>query len=107
MADNSVSDHSEGLQTAGDVNVQEAVIIRGDGAEIDVRTFIIELNIFEDMFKNGLSGNIMMVDAANVVGKFPILGDEYLRLKIKTPTIESQIYKTFKIYSITKIVLGS
>lgn len=101
MADNSVSDQSEGLQTAGDVVVEEAVIIRNDGAEIDIRTFIIELNIFEDMFKNGLSGNIMMVDAANVVGKFPILGDEYIRLKIRTPTIESQIYKTFKVYSIT------
>jgi len=101
MADNSVSDHSEGLQTAGDVNVEEAVIIRNDGAEMDIRTFIIELNIFEDMFKNGLSGNIMMVDAANIVGKFPILGDEYIRLKIKTPSLETQIYKTFKIYSIT------
>jgi len=101
MADKTTADQSEGLQTAGDVDVEEAIIIRNDGAEMDIRTFIIELNIFEDIFKNGIYGNIMMVDAANVVGKFPVLGDEYVRFKIKTPSLESQIYKTFKIYSIT------
>lgn len=91
----------EGLQTAGDVDVQEVTILKSTGEEIDIRTLTTEINIYEDIFKTGLYGKILLIDAANIVGKFPIIGDEYIRLKIKTPTLQQHIYKTFKVYSIT------
>lgn len=94
-------DASEGLQTAGDITIDEVVIIKADGQELDCRQLLIELNIFEDIFKNGLSGNVLFVDAGNFVGNFPITGNEYIRFLMKTPTLNQRIYKTFKIYSIT------
>jgi hypothetical protein len=91
----------EGIQTAGDVDIQEVVILKANNEELDIRTLVTEINIYEDIFKPGLYGKILLVDAANIVGKFPIIGDEYIRLKIKTPSIQQHIYKTFKVYSIT------
>lgn len=98
-------DASEGLQTAGDITIDELVLIRSDGAEMDIRTLLGEFNLFEDMFKNGLYGNILLLDAGNFVSKFPIVGNEYIRVLMKTPTLSQRIYKTFKIYSITDRML--
>lgn len=90
-----------GIQTAGDVNVKEVVVIKDNGEELNLGQLVGEINIFEDMFKNGLYGNIMLIDAGNFITKFPIIGNEYIRLLIETPSLPQRIYKTFKVYSIT------
>jgi hypothetical protein len=97
MADNI----DDSIQTAGDVRVDEVKIIKESDEELDVRQLVAELNIFEDMYKNGLYGNIMLIDAGNFVTKFPIVGNEYIRIKVRTPSLNQIIYKTFKVYSIT------
>ena len=90
-----------GVQTAGDIDIKECIIIRNDGAELDIRQFIGELNIFEDIFKNGVYGNLLIMDAANLTQNFPIVGEEYIRIQLQTPSMSSVIRRTFKIYSIT------
>lgn len=92
---------ADGVQAAGDIRIKECVIIRNDFAEIDVKAYIGELNIFEDVFKNGLYGNLLMIDASNLTQNFPIVGDEYIRLRLQTPGMTDEIYRTFKVYSIT------
>jgi len=92
---------ANGVQTAGDVDVKEVAIIKDNNEELDIRQLVGEINIFEDMFKNGLYGNILLVDAGNFITKFPIIGNEYIRLRIETPSMPQRIYKTFKVYSIT------
>jgi hypothetical protein len=91
----------EGIQTAGDVKVIEVVVIKENNEELNVLQMVGEINIFEDMFKNGLYGNVLLIDAGNFVSKFPIVGNEFLRLQIRTPQLNQRIYKTFKVYSIT------
>ena len=53
------------------------------------------------MFKNGLYGNILMIDASNLIQNLPIIGDEMIRLKLRTPGLPQEIYRTFKVYSVT------
>jgi len=91
----------DAVQTPGDVRVDEVKIIKETDEELDIRQLVIELNIFEDIYKNGLYGNLMLADAGNFVSKFPIVGNEYIRLKVRTPGLPQIIYKTFKVYSIT------
>lgn len=95
------NDNKDGVQTAGDVKVEEAIIVKDNNEQLDIRQLIAEINIFEDMFKNGLYGNIMLIDAGNFASRFPIVGNEYIKLKIVTPGLPQIIYKTFKVYSIT------
>lgn len=91
----------QGVQAAGDIRFEECKLINNAGVEIDIRAYIGELNIFEDMFKNGVYGNILMIDASNLAQNFPIIGDELIRFKLKTPGLPQEIYRTFKVYSVT------
>lgn len=91
----------QGLLSAGDIEIVQAVIINQAGQEYDVKLFIGELNIFEDMYRPGMYGNLLVIDANNLSNIIGLIGDEYLRLALVTPTMEALIFKTFKIYSIT------
>lgn len=91
----------DGVRAAGDADFKEIVLIKSSGEEVNIHQYVGELNIFEDMFKNGMYGNLLIIDAGNLSQNFPIVGEEYLRIKIVTPSINSEIYRTFKIYSIS------
>lgn len=97
---------SRGVSAAGDIHIDEVTLITVDGKEIDISLYVSELNIFEDMFRPGLAGNILIIDNSNLSQRFALIGDEYLRLKFWTPTMEgSKIHKTFKVYSITDKIM--
>lgn len=97
MADNVIS-------RAGDIEILEVVITTNSGQETDIRLHIGELNLFEDMYAPGLYGNLLVVDAINLNNILSLTGDEWITLKLKTPSmpeVSSLIHKTFKLYSIT------
>ena len=98
----SQTDLSTGVSAAGDVDLHEVTLITATGAEIDIRLYVSELNLYEDMFRTGLAGNLLIIDNANLTQRYGIIGDEYVRIKFFTPSMEgAAIYKTFKVYSIT------
>jgi len=78
-----------GAQYAGDVDIQEALLVSPTGNITDLTKDVIinEINIFEDMFRSSISGNIIITDTNDIVTKVPIVGQEYLTLKIVTPTL--------------------
>ena len=80
---------SVGVQYAGDFNLEEALLISPTGNVTDLITdvVIVEMNIFEDMFKSSITGSIIVTDTNDKVSKIPIVGQEYLTLKIRTPTL--------------------
>ena len=100
----------QGVFSAGDIDIRECVIISmPSGTEFSLREgYIGEINIFEDMYRGGLYGNILVLDANNLAGVIGLTGDEYLRIDVVTPSMEkSAIRKTFKVYSVTdKIMLS-
>ena len=49
-----------------------------------------EVNIYEDIFKNALTGNIFVADTENLISNLPIIGQETLSLKIKTPNFDEK-----------------
>lgn len=102
----SQTDLTKGVNAAGDVQLDEVTLITSSGEEIDIRLFVSELNLYEDMFRTGLAGNILIIDNANLAQQYGIIGDEYVRIKFYTPSMENTvIYKTFKVYSITDKIL--
>lgn len=89
------------FQSAGSVDIQTLSLISSSGRFENIKDFMSELNIYEDIFSNSLYGTLLMVDSRNLLKEFPIVGDEYLVVKIKTPSTNSLISKTFRIYSVT------
>jgi hypothetical protein len=90
------------VTSAGDIEIQEVTIITVNGTEINIQLYMVELNLYEDIYKSGLHGSLLIVDANNLSQNLGLTGDEYLRIKILTPSMtDSVIHKIFKVYSIT------
>jgi hypothetical protein len=93
----------DGITRAGDVRIEKLTLISSENKSIDLSEFLVELNIFEDIFSNYLRGNIVLSDSRNLIEKLNIHGEEVLIVKIRTPSLgeESVIKKTFRTFKIS------
>ena len=89
------------LQTAGAVDIQELTLVSKNMEFLQIKDYLAELNITEDLYSPTMYGNLVLVDNRNLIKELDITGEEYLIVKFKTPTSESFISKTFRIYAIT------
>ena len=96
-----MANSNQGVQKAGDVEILDVKLITTTNNVIDLTDFLAELNIYEDMFANSMHGNLMIVDARNLIEKGPIIGEEYLIVKIRTPSFTDVISKTFRVYRVS------
>lgn len=96
-------DFQEGVTRAGDVRIEQLILVASNNTVIDLSEFLVELNIYEDMFSNYMHGNIVITDSRNLIEKLNIHGEEVIILKIRTPTLDevSVIKKTFRTYKIS------
>lgn len=101
----------ESLIRASDVRVEEVTITNiENGTTVDLSNFMVELNLFEDIFAPCMSGTIVIVDSMNLITDLPIIGTELITIKVRTPTLEDHpsniIEKTFQLYSIENRALN-
>ena len=101
------------LQKAGDVLFNEIMLVTNGGI-IDIRNFVVEVNIYEDMFSPCLHGNVVIRDTENLIEKVPLIGDEILTLDISTPQLAqapydptNKIQKSFAVYAIKNRFLSN
>lgn len=91
----------------GDVLIDSITIESAAGAILDVRSQFISMNIYEDIFANGLSGFIVLVDALNLSRYLQITGREKLKITFATPGEDTQntfLTKEFIIYKVASEV---
>ena len=79
----SVQTNSPSLQSPGDVDIQELFLVTAKGNYINLDSYLIEFNIYEDLFSNTLSGDIAISDSRNLIKELPIMGDEFIVIKLK------------------------
>jgi len=93
----------QGLQRAGEVRIEQLKLINASNDVIDLSEFVVELNLYEDLFKSYLHGNLVITDSRNIIDKFNIHGEEFLNVKLRTPSFpdEQVIEKTFRIYKLS------
>ena len=81
---------AEGLTAAGNFKIDDARILTSTGLEVNIFPSIIAITLYESTELLTLSGNILMQDSANIANIGPIIGQEYLFLKIRTPTFKDE-----------------
>ena len=81
------------LKKPGQYNLTDVVLVsyrslRGDNTaeKIGIDTMVAELNIYESIYNKTLSGDLLIIDSQNVVGKLPLTGNERLEFKFFTPS---------------------
>ena len=97
----------DGLQTPGEVTIEELSLISTNGKSISLIDYLIELNLYESIFSNVISGEIILSDSANLIRHFPITGEEYLSVRLKTPGFDNdnkyKIEKIFRVFTVEDI----
>jgi hypothetical protein len=79
-----------GLKSGGEFNILQADLILSTGKVVGLKASIIALTIFENINEDSLTGNLLMQDAFNLASFGPIIGQEYLKLKIATPSLSGE-----------------
>lgn len=73
------------LQYAGEYDLLECKLYTSKSTTVDLRQEIVEIDIYEDILRGGLTGRILVADTHSLITSLPITGEEGLSIKIKTP----------------------
>ena len=76
------------IKYAGEVELTKLVLISSSGVAIDLTELVITINMFESVFSHAMSGSILIGDTNNLAVNLPIIGQEYLRIKLNTPSLD-------------------
>ena len=79
---------TQGIQYAGEFDVLELTLYSSSGVVVDLSKSAMEVNLFEDVFKNSMSGSILTYDTENLIMNMPVIGQEFVTLRLKTPTLQ-------------------
>lgn len=76
----------DGLQKPGDVIINQLLLnTASSDVSLDLKPYMMEFHLYEDIFSPTLQGSVIIRDAVNLIGKLPIIGDEVLTVDIQTP----------------------
>ena len=75
----------QGLQHAGDYDLDGALIVGSSGEKVNVHGQVKELNIYQSIDSPFMSGNMLIADSQGVAEILPLLGQERLLFSLKTP----------------------
>ena len=93
---------SQKISKAGDVLIEKVQITTTKGFYQDITNQVIGLQIFEDILSPFITGTLEMRDGLDLMNVFPFNGEEFLELKVSTPTLnEGNIDGKFYIYKMT------
>ena len=101
--------NAEVIRFAGDVSIDNIEVISSNGFGADIANQVVALEIYEDLFSPFISGVLAVKESLDLTNLFPFVGQEYLNLRIHTPTfsgkdkiIDDQFY-IFKLNNRAKI----
>jgi hypothetical protein len=78
--------NSEVIRFAGDVSIDKIEIISATGYGMEVSNQVAALEIYEDLFSPFISGVLALKDSLDLANLFPFVGEEYVNIKIHTPS---------------------
>lgn len=91
------------INFAGDIDINEITLITRNNENYDLSGVFSELNLYEDIHAGFMCGNVLVSDGVAIFENLPIVGEELIRIRIKTPGFldNDEIYMTFKVYAVT------
>ena len=91
-----------GVQYAGEYVLEECRLLSSTGVVARLDDSVIEMNLFENMFTSSLMLSLVIVDKENMVMNMPIVGQEFVSLKVSTKGVGSFDF-TENVFSVHKI----
>jgi len=91
------------LDAPGQVQIDNLVLISFRNQKyLNLTDYLVELILNESILDYTISGEIVLSDSRNLINSFNMIGEEYISLTIRTPTLSSDksISKIFKVYAL-------
>ena len=73
------------IEFAGDYDLNHVFLHTHLKEVFDIKGMMVELNVFESIFKNALTGSIVIADAQNLIAKLELNGTERISFRLATP----------------------
>jgi hypothetical protein len=84
----------------GDFSLINCYLTTVDGQQHEIRYIMTEINVYESIWNNQTTCDILVNDATNMIQNLPIFGFETLLLEFQTPN-KTKFSKTFRLVRIT------
>ena len=81
---------SETISEAGDFKVDEVSITTSTGLVVDLLGSVMHITFFESLENAAITGNILITDHVNLVATGPIIGQEFIKMKLRTPGMSGE-----------------
>src|SRR6056300_1986373 len=85
------------IQYAGEYIIDECILCTVGGLELNLKDQVAAISIFEDIFKNSVTGTVSFVDTNNLTANASIVGQEKLKLILVTPNADDLNDRTMAI----------
>ena len=79
------------IEKMNDVDIDRIIITNDFGLEFDITNFITTLGFYESVFTPFITGDLTMEDSQDLMSNLNILGREKIKIRFKTPAIDSEI----------------
>jgi hypothetical protein len=98
---------SEGMFRAGDYSIKKFELISSTGGSINLLGAFDELSIFEDLYNESISGQVLVKDSKNMIGSLDLHGNEHLYIIFDKPSLDEPIEKFFRVYKVSNRIVKS
>ena len=99
--------NDEVIRFAGDVSIEKIELISANGFGQEITNQVIAIGIYEDLFSPFISGVIAVKDSLDFINLFPLVGEEYVNIKVHTPSFQGEglaIDDQYVVYKLTNRV---
>jgi len=79
--------NDEKPEFAGDYVLKNVILTNHVGFKVDVKHIMLELNIYESIYKSAVTGSIVIADEGNQIARMSIQGLERISFHLKTPGV--------------------
>ena len=76
------------IQYAGEYSLDHCHLLTSGGIRVDLSATTIQLDLFEEIYTNGITGTITVADTNGIIQNAQVIGQDYLELKISTPGLD-------------------
>ena len=98
---------SDTIRFAGDVNIDNISVVTSKGMTQNITNQVISIEIYEDLFSPVMTGVAVVRESFDLVNLLPFIGEEFLNVKIFTPSFDKKDYidQQFYIFKIANRIL--
>ena len=79
---------ADGLIGSQDFILESCLIVGSSGQPYEFKYMVVELNYYEDIYANAVTGNMLINDSSQFIEKLEFNGNEFLILKFDKPGLK-------------------